>query len=101
VDDVVAATVAAFERAQSGRVYNVGGGVEATLAEAIATLERLGGETLELRHGPPMAGDVHRTGADVGRLRADTGWEPRASLEDGLAAHLAWARAVAGTVGPR
>jgi len=101
VDDVVDATVAAFERAHSGRVYNVGGGVEATLAEAIATLERLGGRALELRHAPPMAGDVRRTGADVGRLRADTGWEPRTSLEDGLAAHLAWARTVAGTVGPR
>ena len=38
-------------------------------------------------------GDVSRTKADVTRIRKALGWEPRASLRDGLEAMWAWASA--------
>jgi UDP-glucuronate 4-epimerase len=93
VDDAVEATIAAMERAPAGAVYNVGGGAEATLREAIELVERLAGRTLELRAGPPAAGDVRRTAADTTRIRRDLGWEARVPLEQGLRAQWEWASA--------
>jgi nucleoside-diphosphate-sugar epimerase len=93
VADVVEANVAAMERGAAGALYNVGGGEEASLQEAIATLEQVAGRTLDVRHGPAAAGDIPRTKADTSRIRAELGWEPRTSLEDGLRAHWDWARA--------
>jgi UDP-glucuronate 4-epimerase len=93
VSDAVAGTIAAMERGPAGAIYNVGGGEEATMREAIATLERISGRTLDLRQGHRAAGDVRRTSADVSRIRADLGWEPRVGLEDGLREQWAWASA--------
>jgi UDP-glucuronate 4-epimerase len=93
VADVVAATVAAMDRAPAGALYNVGGGDEASLLEAIALFEQLSGRTLEVVHVDRARGDVRRTKADVGRIREALGWEPREALADGLARMWAWASA--------
>jgi len=93
VADAVAATIAAMERAPTGATYNVGGGEEATMREAIATLERIAGRRLDVRSGPPAAGDVRRTSADVSRIRADLGWAPSVGLERGLGEQWSWASA--------
>ena len=93
VDDAVAATTAAMKGAKPGALYNVGGGEEATMREAIETLERIAGRRLDLREGPPAAGDVRRTSADVSRIQGDLGWEPRVGLEDGLKEQWLWASA--------
>lgn len=93
VADAVAATVAAMESAASGSVFNVGGGEEAAMLEAIAALERLSGRGLDVRHVDVARGDVARTKADVSRIGAELGWSPATSLEDGLAAMWSWASA--------
>lgn len=98
VGDIVAATVLAMERAGAGAVYNVGGGQEATMNEALALLEEIAGRTLDRRHGPPVPGDQRRTKADTTRIRDELGWEPRTPLQVGLRAHWEWA---AGRVGAR
>src|SRR5712691_3974329 len=91
VADGVEATVAAMERAPAGAVYNVGGGSEATLRDAIAALERISGRTLELVERPAAAGDVRRTSADATRIGRDLGWRATTTLEDGLRAQWEWA----------
>ena len=96
VGDAVEATLALMERGAAGEVYNVGGGEEATVNEAIAVLERLSGRTLDVVRGPRAAGDIVRTRADVSRIGADVGWRPRTRLEDGLDAHWRWASATIG-----
>ena len=93
VDDAVAATVAAMERAPAGATYNVGGGDEASMLEAIALLEQISGRELDVRHVGVAQGDVSRTKADVTRIRAALGWEPRTLLGDGLEAMWSWASA--------
>ena len=95
-DFLVAATVAAMERAPAGSVYNVGGGEEATLAEAIALAERIAGRTLELERRPSAAGDARRTAADTSLIAGDLGWAPHVGLDEGLRAQWAW---VSGTHG--
>lgn len=91
VSDAVAATVAAMERAAPGSVYNVGGGSEATMLEAIEAAERAAGLALEVRLLPAAPGDARRTSADTTRIRTELGWEPQVSLEDGLRAQWEWA----------
>ena len=93
VGDTVAATIAAMDGGAPGTVYNVGGGEEASMLEAIALLERVAGRTLDVRHVDVARGDVRRTKADVSRIRDTLGWEPRVGLPDGLARMWSWASA--------
>ena len=91
VGDVVDATLAAMDHGPGGRVYNVGGGGEISLLEAIRVCEAILNRRLALVHTAPAAGDPERTGADVSRAWDELGWRPTTSLEDGL---LAQARGV-------
>jgi UDP-glucuronate 4-epimerase len=98
VGDVVRATVDAMEHAEAGALYNVGGGEEATVNEALALLEGLAGRPLGVRREPAVPGDQRRTKADTSRIHAELGWAPEMPLEQGLAAQWEWAL---GRVGAR
>jgi len=91
VADAVGATVAAMERARGGTLYNVGGGAEATMRDAIATLEDVSGRSLDVVERPAAAGDVRRTEADTQLIERDLGWRAMTSLQDGLRAQWEWA----------
>jgi UDP-glucuronate 4-epimerase len=91
VADAVGATVAAMERARGGTLYNVGGGAEATMRDAIATLEEVSGRSLDVVERPAAAGDVRRTAADTQLIEGDLGWRATTSLQDGLRAQWEWA----------
>jgi UDP-glucuronate 4-epimerase len=95
VADVVEATIAAMERGSG--TYNVGGGVEASLNDAVSILERLSARRLDVRYHPLLPGDQRRTSADTARIRADLGWMPRVSLEEGLGEQWRWSSARVGT----
>ena len=94
VADAVAATIAAMERGRAGEVYNVGGGDEATMSEAIALAEEISGRSLELERMAAAAGDVRRTKADVTKAGAELGWAPATPLREGMQAQWNWAAAV-------
>ena len=87
-----------MDTAPPGATYNVGGGEEATMLEAIALLEGASGRTLQTRRVASAKGDMARTSADISRIRNELGWEPRTLLRDGLAAMWSWtaARVAAG-----
>src|SRR6185312_1980976 len=89
VDDAVTATLAAMDAAPSGAIYNVGGGSETTLREIIELCQSISGRALDVNHVVGSRGDVRRTAADTSRIRADVGWTPQTSLEDGLTSQLA------------
>jgi UDP-glucuronate 4-epimerase len=95
VADVVEATIAAMD-APAGALYNVGGGEEATVHEAIGLLEAIAGRPLELSYGPPQAGDMRRTKADTTRIERELGWRASTPLRAGLEAHWSWASARVG-----
>jgi UDP-glucuronate 4-epimerase len=91
VDDAVDATIAAMERGTPGSTFNVGGGSEVTMLQAIEALGAIAGRRLEIVRSARREGDAIRTAADTSRVRAETGWEPTTSFEDGLAAQWRWA----------
>jgi len=90
VGDAVAATLAAMERGRSGAAYNIGGGSETSLNEAVALFGQLSGRRLEVVHEESATGDVRRTAGDTTAARSDLGWKPRIGLAEGIQAHLAW-----------
>ena len=95
VADAVAGTIAAMERGRGGELYNVGGGEEASMTDAIALAERVAGRDLRVERHGAAAGDVRRTRADVGKAERELGWRPTTLLADGLRDQWEW---VAGRV---
>ena len=91
VGDVVDATIGAMDRGTG--TYNVGGGTEVSMREAIGMFERLAGRALDVREHPAVPGDQRRTKADTTRIREGLGWQPTTELEDGLRAQWDWAAA--------
>ena len=91
VADGVEATIAAMQAAPAGAVYNVGGGAEATMRDAIAELERISGRTLDVIERPAAKGDVRRTAPDTSRIERELGWRATTALETGLRAQWEWA----------
>jgi UDP-glucose 4-epimerase len=90
VTDAVAATIAAGERGVPGRVYNVGGGSRVSVNHVLDIVARLAGHPLEIRREGSQKGDMRDTYADTSRAKADLGFAPRVSLEDGLEAEYRW-----------
>jgi UDP-glucuronate 4-epimerase len=93
VADAVAATIAAMTNAPQRALYNVGGGAEATMREAIATLESMSGRRLHVVERPAATGDVRRTSADTRRIERDLDWRATTALAEGLRAQWEWASA--------
>jgi nucleoside-diphosphate-sugar epimerase len=87
----VDATIAAMERAAPGSTFNVGGGTEVSMLEAIEALGRISGRRLEVVRLPRREGDAARTAADTSLIRRELGWQPSTAFEDGLAAQWRWA----------
>ncbi|MEA2480607.1 MAG: hypothetical protein QOJ07_2529, partial [Thermoleophilaceae bacterium] len=91
VGDIVAATrAAATAETDPGRVYNIGGGHRTSLRCALEVLAGIAGRPLDVRHQERESGDVMDTGADTTRAREELGFDPRTTLEEGLAAELDW-----------
>jgi len=89
VGDVVAGTIAASTApCAPGGVYNIGGGAQVALLDAIEVIEGLVGTPLDIRHLEAWRGDVRDTLADTRKARADLGFVASAGLADGLAAQF-------------
>ena len=89
VSDVVRANLlAATSEKAKGEVINVGSGHSSSLVDLIAALrsvDRAAGGAPRIEHQAPRAGDLRESSADISKARALLGYEPRASLGDGLA----------------
>jgi UDP-glucuronate 4-epimerase len=96
VDDAIEANVRAWTRAKPQGVYNVGGGSQVEVVEAIALLEKSLGVPARVHFEPRPAGDPDRTRADATRLAADLDYRTTVGIADGLAAEAEWARTLYG-----
>lgn len=90
VSDAVGATVAASTRGTPGGVYNIGGGSRVELLDVFELIGRITGRPLRLNMIEPQAGDMRDTYADTARARADLGFAPAVTLEQGLRAQFQW-----------
>ena len=78
VRDIVAANIAAYESNVRGQVFNVGSGANISVQE-LADMISSNQTHTEARRDDSMA-----TLADISRIKAALGWEPKVSFAEGL-----------------
>lgn len=88
IDDIVQANIDAAQRGTPGGVYNLGGGTRITMNEVFKLLEKVSGRPVRVRYIDRQKGDVSHTGANTERARRELNFQPRVSLEEGLAREL-------------
>lgn len=82
VTDVVHAVVTACESDVSGEIMNVGSGGHYPVNRLV---ELLGGKEAKISYLPKRPGEPDITFADTRKIREKLNWEPRVSLEQGVA----------------
>jgi len=88
-DLVEVLTASLLNEKASGAILNVGRGIECSLLDLLAALERLVGRSVMRQHEAARIGDIVRSRANVSRLRAVLGSIPSTGIDIGLAALLA------------
>jgi UDP-glucose 4-epimerase len=88
VGDVTRAVVAAIGTA--GGVYNVGTGVETSVVDLYAAIQRAAGVEREPAYAETRLGELQRSVLDASLASRDLGWQPERSLADGLAQTWEW-----------
>ena len=95
--DLVDAFLLAFESMDrlSGQAFNMGGGPDNTvsLIELLARIEALHGRRPAVTFGPWRPGDQRYYVSDTSKFRTETGWAPRHSASEGIAALYGWLEA--------
>ena len=92
VDDILDGVLKAHDRSRGFRIYNLGESRTISLRDLVAAIGRATGREPRVDWQPPQPGDVPRTYADIGRARAELGYDPRVGLEEGLRRFVAWYR---------
>jgi UDP-glucuronate 4-epimerase len=94
IDDIVAGTIAAHDRPPTDelrhRIYNLGNHRPEKLLDFIAVLERALGRTAKMELLPLQPGDVPESFADITASRRDLGFDPKTTIEVGLARFIEW-----------
>ncbi|HWQ68567.1 MAG TPA: NAD-dependent epimerase/dehydratase family protein [Patescibacteria group bacterium] len=93
VGDVVAANLLAMtEKRSSGRSYNIGLGREVSDRQIFELVRSAVGATLEPILTTKRPGEIDRICLDASSAKAELGWQPTISLEEGIARTVAFYR---------
>lgn len=94
VDDILDGILRAIDRCAGFEIYNLGESATVELRRLVDVLAHAIGKPAHVKHLPPEPGDVPLTYADVSKARAELGYEPRTTIEDGVARYVEWRRKV-------
>jgi UDP-glucose 4-epimerase len=93
VEDVAELNLkAARAKNAAGKMYNAGNGGRITLNQAWSLLQKIEGVEIPAVYGPPRAGDVRDSQADVTLAVRELGHAPGVSFEEGMRKTLEWYR---------
>jgi UDP-glucuronate 4-epimerase len=93
VSDIVDGAVAALDRIDGFRIYNLGESRTVELRELVELLEAALGKKAVIDRKSDQPGDVPITFADVSRARAELDYRPQVPIEEGIRRFVAWFRA--------
>jgi dTDP-glucose 4,6-dehydratase len=99
VEDEIRGLVALFDSNLTGPV-NIGNPDEYTVIQLARTVIDLLGSSSAIEHRPLPTDDPTRRRPDISVARAELGWEPTTSLEDGLSRTAAYLAEDTGIAGP-
>lgn len=85
VADLVDAAVAAGRKRAGYNVYNIGSGSSLSVAELIRVAQEVAGTRLPVSSkATARANEIGDTVADSGKARAELGWSPRITIQEGI-----------------
>ncbi|NPB03590.1 MAG: NAD-dependent epimerase/dehydratase family protein [Thermotogae bacterium] len=90
VDDVVKATVLAYEKVRGYEIVNVGNPNDHPLSYITELIEKFTGRSIRIRRFEFNKADLPITKANVDKARRILGWEPELSLEEGMRRTSKW-----------
>jgi UDP-glucose 4-epimerase len=90
VGDVTRAVIASI--GTEGGIYNVGTGVETSVVELYAAIQRAAGLEREAVHGEARLGELQRSVLDVSLAARALDWRPERTLAEGLAETWKWVK---------
>jgi UDP-glucose 4-epimerase len=93
IDDAVHAFALATERG-SGRLVNIGTGIETSVNALFGLLANITGFSGEPGHGPLPPGELRRIALDNALAAQALGWKPWTHLEDGLGETVAYLKGI-------
>jgi UDP-glucose 4-epimerase len=93
IDDVIHAFVQAIDRG-SGKLINIGTGLETSVNGLYRLLADIVGFDGEPQHGPLPPGELRRIALDISAAGSALAWKPWTHLEDGLAETVAFLKGV-------
>jgi len=93
IDDAVHAFVQAIDRG-SGKLINIGTGLETSVNHLYRLLSDLTGFVGEPEHGPQPPGELRRMALDISAAPSAIAWKPWTHLEDGLAETVAYLKGI-------
>lgn len=76
----------------TGKIFNIGTGVQSSIKDVVETAIKVTGETADFRWGQmtPRAWDTNNWVADISKARQLLNWSPKVSLEEGLSLMWEW-----------
>jgi nucleoside-diphosphate-sugar epimerase len=92
VADIVQGTLAALEGAPPGSTYNLGGGSNISMLDALEIIKEETGGALRVSAGPSPQGDPSDTAADLTAATRDLSYAPQWDVTRGLREQVAWHR---------
>ena len=93
VEDVAEANYRAAAAKGVSGAFNIGSGSRISINDLVRTLSEVSGVSPRVFHGPPRAGDVRHSIADISLAHEKLGYTPTVNLVDGLRRYWRWAGA--------
>lgn len=90
VSDAVDATIRAAELATPGALFNVGSGTGGNILSLTQLMASIANWSGDITFEAPDCTQGSCRVADISKIRAELGWEPRVSLEGGLRQTFSW-----------
>jgi UDP-glucose 4-epimerase len=94
IQDIITGAIAAMEKGKIGEAYNLGGGHQTGLMDAVNMIFDLCGKKAEIKYLSPQKGDVQETLADTSKARKELGYDPKGSVELGLKEEIEWVKKI-------
>ncbi len=89
VDDLTDGIVQAIKARVSG-VYQLGAGTPTSVNTLTDMIRSVTGTSFSVQYEPARAGEILHTYCDISKARTDIGYDPKVSLEEGIARTWEW-----------
>lgn len=94
IQDIISGAIAAMAKGRIGEAYNLGGGHQTKLMDAVELIFQLCGKKSEIKYLSLQKGDVKETLADTQKARKELAYNPQGSVELGLKEEIDWVKKI-------